>query len=191
MWPSGSNAWLKEWPADRWDALARLLGSKGFEVYLTGGPADAPRNDAFLRAHPQCPAISLAGRTSLAGLAWLFSRATAVVSVNTGTMHLAALAGAPTVGLHGPTNPLRWGRWGVMCAHFCRTRGHTPTSTWALNTHGLTLPVLIRCRWKMWWMPCTAFRFLGQIAVKIPSCGLLVGRWPCAGGQKNERGRDC
>ena len=24
-------------------------------------------------------------------------------------MHLAALAGAPTVGLHGPTNPLRWG----------------------------------------------------------------------------------
>ena len=39
----------------------------------------------------------------------MFSRATAVVSVNTGTMHLAALAGAPTVGLHGPTNPLRWG----------------------------------------------------------------------------------
>lgn len=109
MWPSGANAWLKEWPADSWDVLARLLGSKGFEVYLTGAPADAPRNDAFLRAHPQCPAISLAGRTSLAGLAWLFSRATAVVSVNTGTMHLAALAGAPTVGLHGPTNPLRWG----------------------------------------------------------------------------------
>ena len=27
-------------------------------------------------------------------------------------MHLAALAGAPTVGLHGPTNPLRWGPWG-------------------------------------------------------------------------------
>ena len=109
MWPSGTNAWLKEWPADNWDALARTLGDKGFEVYLTGAPADAPRNDAFLRAHPQCPAISLAGRTSLAGLAWLFSRANAVVSVNTGTMHLAAIAGAPTVGLHGPTNPLRWG----------------------------------------------------------------------------------
>ena len=109
MWPSGTNAWLKEWPADNWDALARTLGDKGFEVYLTGAPADAPRNDAFLRAHPQCSAISLAGRTSLSGLAWLFSRASAVVSVNTGTMHLAAIAGAPTVGLHGPTNPLRWG----------------------------------------------------------------------------------
>ena len=109
MWPSGTNAWLKEWPADCWDALGRMLSGKGFEVYLTGAPSDAPRNDAFLRAHPQCPAISLAGRTSLGGLAWLFSRASAVVSVNTGTMHLAAIAGAPTVGLHGPTNPLRWG----------------------------------------------------------------------------------
>lgn len=109
MWPSGANAWLKEWPGDHWDALARSLDEKGYEVYLTGAPADAPRNDAFLRAYPQCPAISLAGRTSLSGLAWLFNRATAVVSVNTGTMHLAAIAGAPTVGLHGPTNPLRWG----------------------------------------------------------------------------------
>ena len=109
MWPSGANAWLKEWPADHWDRLARDLGNKGFEVYLTGSPADAPRNDAFLRAHPQCPAVSLAGKASLTGLAWLFSRAAAVVSVNTGTMHLASIAGAPTVGLHGPTNPLRWG----------------------------------------------------------------------------------
>lgn len=109
MWPSGINAWLKEWPADNWAALACLLGERGFEVYLTGSPADSRRNDAFLKDHPQCPAISLAGRTSLAGLAWLFSRASAVVSVNTGTMHLAAIAGAPTVGLHGPTNPLRWG----------------------------------------------------------------------------------
>lgn len=109
MWPSGVHAWLKEWPANNWDELARLLADKGFEVYLTGGPADASRNKAFLHAHPRCPAISLAGKTSLAALTWLFARAAAVVSVNTGTMHLAALAGAPTVGLHGPTNPLRWG----------------------------------------------------------------------------------
>ena len=58
---------------------------------------------------------SLAGRTSLPGLAWLLSRADAVVSVNTGIMHLAALAGAPTVGLHGATNPRRWGPVGPRC----------------------------------------------------------------------------
>ena len=109
MWPSGAHAWLKEWPAAYWAQLAQHLTTSGLEVYLTGAPTDAPRNEAFLRAYPQCGALSLAGKTSLSSLAWLFSKAAAVVSVNTGTMHLAAVAGAPTVGLHGPTNPLRWG----------------------------------------------------------------------------------
>jgi len=35
--------------------------------------------------------------------------ARATVSVNTGIMHMAACCDAPVVGLHGPTNPLRWG----------------------------------------------------------------------------------
>ena len=33
----------------------------------------------------------------------------AVVSVNTGVMHLAAALGVPTVSLDGPTAPQRWG----------------------------------------------------------------------------------
>ncbi len=109
MWPAGIHADLKEWPAPYWAALACKLAQHGYAVYLTGGATDAGRNAAFLRTFPDCPARSLAGRVSLQGMAWLFARAAGVVSVNTGTMHLAALAGAPTVGLHGPTNPLRWG----------------------------------------------------------------------------------
>jgi len=35
--------------------------------------------------------------------------AACVVSVNTGNMHLAAALNVPVVGLHGPTNPARWG----------------------------------------------------------------------------------
>lgn len=112
MWPSGIQARLKEWPSGHWAALARELAGRGFQVCLTGAQGDAARNAAFLVAHADCPAVSLAGDLSLAGLAWMFSRSAGAVSVNTGTMHLAALAGAPTVGLHGPTNPLRWGPWG-------------------------------------------------------------------------------
>ncbi|MDD4700948.1 MAG: glycosyltransferase family 9 protein [Desulfovibrio sp.] len=112
MWPSGIHAWLKEWPAEYWAFLAKRLYELGFQVCLTGAPGDAQRNVAFLEAHADCPAVSLAGKLSLPALAWMFSRGAAVVSVNTGTMHLAALAGAPTVGLHGPTNPMRWGAWG-------------------------------------------------------------------------------
>ena len=113
MWPSGIHAWLKEWSAGRWNALARELDKRGFQVCLTCARAEARRNAAFLAAHPGCPALSLGEENlSLAGLAWMLSRAAAVVSVNTGIMHLAALTGTPTVGLHGPTNPLRWGPLG-------------------------------------------------------------------------------
>lgn len=56
-----------------------------------------------------------ARRTNLPELAWLLARADAVVSVNTGIMHLAALTGAPTVGLHGATDPRRWGPVGARC----------------------------------------------------------------------------
>ncbi|MBO4300143.1 MAG: glycosyltransferase family 9 protein [Desulfovibrio sp.] len=109
MWPAGVHAELKEWPEACWANLATELSHRGCTVYLTGGPSDEQRNAAFLRAFPHCRARSLAGRISLRCMGALFAKAAGVVSVNTGTMHLAALAGAPTVGLHGPTNPLRWG----------------------------------------------------------------------------------
>jgi heptosyltransferase III len=39
--------------------------------------------------------------------------ASAVVAVNTGVMHLAALLDAPLVALHGPTSRRRWGPLGT------------------------------------------------------------------------------
>ena len=53
--------------------------------------------------------INLAGQADLVTTAAYLQKAAAVVSVNTGTMHLAALLEVPLVALHGPTNPDRWG----------------------------------------------------------------------------------
>ena len=50
-----------------------------------------------------------AGMDGFKSLARMLQRARAVVSVNTGVMHLAAIVGAPTVSLNGPTNGARWG----------------------------------------------------------------------------------
>ncbi|MDE5879265.1 MAG: glycosyltransferase family 9 protein, partial [Desulfovibrio sp.] len=117
MWPAGYKSSLKEWPGAHWARLARELLAAGFSVWLTGSGADAPANAAFLRRElaGEAHVHSLAGRATLPELAWLLARADAVVSVNTGIMHLAALAGAPTVGLHGATNPARWGPVGPRC----------------------------------------------------------------------------
>ncbi|MBO4368790.1 MAG: glycosyltransferase family 9 protein, partial [Desulfovibrio sp.] len=86
-----------------------------FSLFLTGSEANRKATKAFLDRHPHLNATSLAGNVTLAELAWLFSRAECVVSVNTGILHLAALAGCPTIALNGPTNPLRWGPVGEIC----------------------------------------------------------------------------
>ena len=46
---------------------------------------------------------------TFAQLASLMQRATLVVSVHPGGMHLAAIAGAPTVSINGPNGNRRWG----------------------------------------------------------------------------------
>ena len=115
MFASGVSARLKEWPESHWRDLALACREAGFAVCFTGSPQDGPRVKKFLQE--QMPAEflrngdvrSLAGLLSLPELAWLLRRGAGAVSVNTGILHPMALCGLPTVDLHGPTNPLRWG----------------------------------------------------------------------------------
>jgi heptosyltransferase I len=56
-------------------------------------------------------AAQRAPQTSLGDLLALASRATLIVSGDTGPVHLAAAVGTPIVGLYGPTWPERNGPW--------------------------------------------------------------------------------
>jgi lipopolysaccharide heptosyltransferase III len=111
LWPGGFRSELKEWPLDSWRELATRLAGRGYSIVLTGAPADAVRTERFARS---CAGLtgrveSVAGRYALAELVGLLRRASCIVSVNTGVMHLAAASGAPTVALNGPTSEARWG----------------------------------------------------------------------------------
>jgi heptosyltransferase III len=107
-WPSGIRKELKQWPAARWRELAGCLSQAGYNIVLSGGPADCETSGA-LSATFSVPVVDLAGRLDLAGMVDILRASACVISVNTGTMHVAAAAGAPTVGLNGPTSELRWG----------------------------------------------------------------------------------
>lgn len=115
MWPSGTMSFFKEWPQEYWAQLAKTLLERGFRLCLSGDKRDVPRTEAFLQRYfpkeksEEKRIVSLAGKSTLPDLAWLLSHARAMVSVNTGIMHLAALCGVQTIGLHGSVNPLRWG----------------------------------------------------------------------------------
>lgn len=116
-WASGARSWLREWPEERWIELARrlrtVIGDEPLFV-VTGGPGDRERSEAFTRAMREAglrcqPFVSPDGFRTLTAL---LRKCRVVVSVNTGVMHLAAVAGAKTVGLNGPTSEARWGARG-------------------------------------------------------------------------------
>ena len=111
-WASGNHFELREWPQSRWVELAQKLAYAGYGLVISGGPGDQDRAldlcNQIARTSPG-ELLSLAGKASLLDAAAYLKSAAAVVSVNTGTMHLASLLGVPLVALHGPTNPDRWG----------------------------------------------------------------------------------
>ena len=123
-WASGSGKRLKEWPLANWIALALWCGRKGLSVLITGGGQDLRDSESLLAAirasDSRVQVDSIAGKYSLVETARILTQAEAVVSVNTGLMHLAALLGVPTNQLSaGPTNPKRWGPIGERTTGTC------------------------------------------------------------------------
>jgi lipopolysaccharide heptosyltransferase II len=99
----GSNAPARRWPAERFGAVARRLGSDGLRVVVMGAPQERSITREVCAAAPG--AIDAAGATDLPGLAALLSMCQLVVTNDTGPMHLAGAVGTPTVTLWGPSDP--------------------------------------------------------------------------------------
>ncbi|MGF1640040.1 MAG: glycosyltransferase family 9 protein [Rhodospirillales bacterium] len=113
-WPAGAARLQRMWPQARWVELGCMLRDQGFEIVLTGGASDrkASMDLVSLLCRQECRARSYAGALSLPETAAVLWRARAVVSVDTGIMHIASALGARVVALHGPSSPKRWGGTG-------------------------------------------------------------------------------
>jgi heptosyltransferase-2 len=111
--PGLRHKFHKTWPEAHWSALAQLVVDRlGGRVVLFGAGYErvmAQRIAAAVRAPAGREPLVTAGETSVGLLAALLARMDAVVSIDTGTMHMAAALGVPTVALFGPTNPVHHG----------------------------------------------------------------------------------
>jgi ADP-heptose:LPS heptosyltransferase len=85
----------KRWPVEKYGELARILYAKGFDIVVIGGMQETPLAHRIQREVPR--ARDLTGRTDFARIALLGAKAALAVGNDTGPLHLAAAAGAPTV----------------------------------------------------------------------------------------------
>jgi ADP-heptose:LPS heptosyltransferase len=107
----------KTWPAERFAVLAaELLGPRGpmptGRLMILGGPDDRWACEAVRRAIPRQRTIDLVGRVDLLTAYACLKRARLFVGNDSGLMHLSAAAGAPTLGLFGPSDERLYGPWG-------------------------------------------------------------------------------
>jgi len=98
----------KRWPAAHFAEVAERKIREGWQVWLFGSKNDHPvGQDIVQRLIPGLreEVVNLAGETSLAEAIDLLSCADAVVSNDSGLMHVSAALGRPLVAVYGSTSP--------------------------------------------------------------------------------------
>ncbi|HWD67173.1 MAG TPA: glycosyltransferase family 9 protein [Caulobacteraceae bacterium] len=110
--------WMgKAWPAERFAQIARrLLGAggalEGGRVMVLGASRDRDAAASVKAAVVRNRLIDLVGADSLLVCYAALKRARIFIGNDSGLMHLAAAAGAPTLGLFGPSDETRYAPWG-------------------------------------------------------------------------------
>ncbi len=104
----------KLWSTNRFSNLAdRLIDQYGAKIIFTGSIQDFDVIQDIMAGMTRA-AVNFAGLSTLKVLAALYERAEAVISTDTGPMHLAAAVETPVVALFGPTAPWRTGPFGSV-----------------------------------------------------------------------------
>ncbi len=102
--PGAEYGPAKRWPPSHFAALAGKLSAAGYAAWVVGSSKERDLGEE-IRAASGNRVINLCGRTSLDEAVVLLSCAAAVVSNDSGLMHVAAALDRPLVALYGSSSP--------------------------------------------------------------------------------------
>jgi len=103
--PGAAYGGAKRWPPGYFAELADGLAADGVQCVMVGTAADGgTAHDVERSAKASRPIVSLIGRTDLPTLAGVFDNCRALVTNDSGAMHLAAAVGIAVTAMFGPTN---------------------------------------------------------------------------------------
>ena len=102
---------FRNWRAERYAAVADYAAKRhGMRVILAGGPSTLEIDTgAAIERAAQTKIVNQIGRDTLPELLGLLSRATALLSPDSGPAHMATMVNTPVLGLYAATNPARSG----------------------------------------------------------------------------------
>ncbi|MCR4302016.1 MAG: lipopolysaccharide heptosyltransferase II [Sulfuricaulis sp.] len=102
--PGAEYGPAKRWPAQYFAEVAKSKLAEGWEVWLFGSDKDKPET-AAVQSLTLGRCLDLGGQTSLAEAIDLLSLTSAVVTNDSGLMHVAAALDRPVVALYGSSDP--------------------------------------------------------------------------------------
>ena len=107
----GSSDIKKSWAPEKYVQLAKFVSSKGYTPVLVGTGNEYSDSLAIANNSPGC--LNLVPQTGtsidMQNYAILAANSSAVISGDTGLLHLADAVGTKVIGLYGPTNPTKFG----------------------------------------------------------------------------------
>ena len=103
--PGAAYGPAKQWGADNFGHLARLLAEGGVRTVVVGTSRDATEAAAIRSAAGEDRAIDLTGRTTLVELAGIISLAAGFAGNDSGAAHLASALGVRTASVFLSTDP--------------------------------------------------------------------------------------
>jgi len=105
-----ANFFTKEWPFDRYAALARALETEhGLAPVFICGPGESAKLDAVARAYGK--ALVRVEAPAIPELVALLEGAALFVGNDSGPAHIASALGRPVVVLFGSSDSQAWGPW--------------------------------------------------------------------------------
>lgn len=105
--PGAEFGAAKRWPPQQYAELCQRLLQHQILPVILGSPKDT-ETAQHIASLAQCPTrqvLNLAGKTSLEQAIDILAGAQAVVSNDSGLMHIAAAVGRPVIAIYGPTSP--------------------------------------------------------------------------------------
>ena len=101
----------KEWPAERYGAVAAALARAGIRTLVNAASTEEEQGRRVVESSNGTATLVPCSVTQMVALV---RRAAVVVAGDTGPLHLAAALERPVVGLYGPTDPARTGPYGTL-----------------------------------------------------------------------------